>query len=168
MKLKYLFLLLSFPLLFWGCDQSDDVEKIFIGKSWKLVDIMQDRRDPQPVDYWGNGSDREDAWKRSMELKQKAGNYTITLDGWAQDGSINGTFTGYVTSTSVSGTWSANGKDNSFSFSPQSGNDQDVLGNAFIRALGTAYKYSGTDAHLMIYFKDSTLKGYLSFTAVKN
>lgn len=164
---KIYLLLLLLPFCFSGCDQADDVAGIFTGKTWKLTMIYRDGDGSKPApaaDYWGGD---EAARDKSIEKLGKEGTFTITFDGFENDGVINGSYTGYATNTNIAANWEANGKTNTFTTTQEEKNDSDVLGIAFIKALKNAYKYEGDYNSLSIYFKEGTQEKYLLFRKEK-
>lgn len=169
MKLKYILpLLLLLPILS-ACNQTDDVIEIFTGKKWKLTGIYYDKgsKPDACMDYWSNN----EAWEASNKLFEKEGTFIITFSG-VEDGDIGlGEYNGYATSSSIKGSWQADGKNNSFNVSGQAnpGSNEDILGKAYINALINADKYEGDTSNLRIYFEDKNKKDrrYLMFHVVK-
>ncbi|MDL2305916.1 DUF4847 family protein [Bacteroides sp. OttesenSCG-928-D19] len=160
-KTKYLF---TIALLLigtaTGCDQADDVTGIFTEKTWKLTNIYLDDNSFPPElsrDYWDNEAAQVQSYKR---LNDK-GTFTIRFEGFETDNQISGSYTGYATSTNISGNWNANGKSNKFETDQESKVDKDPLGVAFINALKTAYKYEGNYDDLQIFFMEGKRKKYL-------
>lgn len=166
MKLKYILpLLLLLPVLS-ACNQEDDVIDIFTKKTWKLNFICNSKGDICIDDYFTNVS--AEVKKASMDKLRKDGNFTINFTGAEINGDVTGTYSGRATSSTISGDWRANGKDNTFTISKQANpnNNEDLLGKVFINALINAYKYEGdTNGNLTIYFEDKDRKDkrYLVF-----
>lgn len=149
---RWLLLLLAILPLAVGCNDEDDLQEIFTGKTWKLTFISRDDQNTQ-YDFWnGNETTRQ----KSMELLGRGDTYTLFFEMGAINQSTGGSFSGKAVSATVSGNWSADGKDNSFSFGQLrvSGTESDVLSQAFITALNTAYRYAGDTNNLYIYYKD--------------
>jgi hypothetical protein len=159
MKLKHIILIsLLLPAL-GACNQTDDVIKIFTGKTWKLTNVNDGGGDCTR-EYFSN----EAQWEESMKLLSDKGNFVITFTGAEVNGEVIGTYLGRAARTAISGKWKANGENNAFSISEQAepSNSEDVLGRVFIRALINAYKYEGdTAGNLTIYFKESGTEKYL-------
>lgn len=151
---RWLLLLLAILPLMVGCNDEDDLQEIFTGKTWKLTFISRDDQNKQ-YDFW-NGN--ETALQASMKLLERSDTYTLFFEMGAINQSTGGSFSGKVVSATVSGNWSADGKDNSFSFGQLrvSGTESDVLSKAFITALNNAFQYVGDSHNLYIYYKDGT------------
>ena len=165
MKTKHLlFLLLLFPLLS-GCNNTDDLSSIFLGKTWKLTDILE-KDLSSSSDYW-NGN--QSAESTSRELVKQGDNCTITFNGTIAGNTINGKISGRATSTTFSGTWRADGESRTFSASATSPSvDSDVLGRAFLDGLNNkATSYSGDENNLYIYFKEGQKTKCLLFHVQK-
>lgn len=162
MKTKYLFFLaLLFPLLS-GCNDTDDVARIFLGKTWKLTNIMEGSLPSN--DYW-NGN--EAAQAASIALIQEGDNCTIKFSGTITGNIIIGTTSGRATSTAFSGTWRVDGESRTFSSATSTTTDSDVLGKAFLDGLNNATSYSGDENNLYIYFKEGQKTKYLLFHVQK-
>lgn len=160
MKTKYLlFLILLFPLLS-GCNDTDDIAKIFLGKTWKLTNIMEGGSPSN--DYW-NGN--KEAQAASIALIQAGDNCTIRFSGTITGDIIIGTIAGTATSTTFSGKWRADAESRTFSSNATaSSTDNDVLGRAFLEALNNkAISYSGDENNLYIHFKEGQKTKYLLF-----
>ncbi|MDR0746014.1 MAG: DUF4847 domain-containing protein [Mediterranea sp.] len=159
MKSKYIIsLLLVLPVL-GACNQTDDVIKIFTGKTWKLNFVNDSKGDCTKGYFLA-----EAQWERSMKLLSEKGNFVITFTGAEIDGEVIGAYGGRAAGTPISGKWKANGENNAFRISGQAapGNNEDVLGRVFINALINAYKYEGdTAGNLRIYFKEGNVDKYL-------
>ena len=159
MKIKHIIPLLLLPVL-GACSQTDDVIKIFTGKSWKLTNINDSGGEDCTRGYFSN----EAQWEESMKLLSEKGNFVITFTGAEVDGEVIGAYNGRTARAAISGKWKANGKNNAFEISGQAapGNSEDVLGKVFVHALINAYKYEGdTAGNLTIYFKENRADKYL-------
>lgn len=157
MKTKHLlFLVLLFPLLS-GCNDSDDIAKIFLGKTWKLRDIIEGKKSS---DYWDGDKEAEAA---SRELMEQENNCTLKFSGTITGNTINkGTISGKAINNSFSGTWDVDGESRAFStadITPST--DSDVLGQAFLYGLSHATSYSGDESNLYIYFKEGGKSKFL-------
>lgn len=147
-------LLLAALLLLGGCDNTDDVTAIFLGKTWKLTGIFDGSG---TVDFWPtlSGEDKIKAQNEADALKNKEGNCVLAFTEGVEDGNnISGTFNakGIGSGSNVSGTWSANGKNNQFSASFSGGSDSNVIGNNFLIGLRSADEYSGDIYNLKIHY----------------
>ena len=136
-------LLLLLPL-FSGCNDSDDLQGIFTGKTWKLTYInLKDKGG------WMNGF-RE---KSIKILNEKQESDTITFTGTEEDNRIsNGAVKGRIITADLTGTWSANGKNNEFHASVTNVNENDDLAKEFIKGLNNASSYIGDDNGLFLYY----------------
>ena len=136
-------LLLLLPL-FSGCNDSDDLQGIFTGKTWKLTYInLKDKG------RWMNGFSE----KSIKILNENQESYTITFTGTEEDNRIsNGAVKGRIITADLTGTWSANGKNNEFHASVTNVNENDDLAKEFIKGLNNASSYIGDDNGLFLYY----------------
>ena len=136
-------LLLLLPL-FSGCNDSDDLQGIFTGKTWKLTYInLKDKGG------WMNGFSE----KSIKILNENQESYTITFTGTEEDNRIsNGAVKGRIITADLTGTWSANGKNNEFHASVTNVNENDDLAKDFINGLNNASSYIGDDNGLFLYY----------------
>ena len=136
-------LLLLLPL-FSGCNDSDDLQGIFTGKTWKLTYInLKDKGG------WMNGFSE----KSIKILNENQESYTITFTGTEEDNRIsNGAVKGRIITADLTGTWSANGKNNEFHASVTNVNENDDLAKEFIKVLNNASSYIGDDNGLFLYY----------------
>lgn len=136
-------LLLLLPL-FSGCNDSDDLQGIFTGKTWKLTYInLKDKGG------WKNGFSE----KSIKILNENQESYTITFTGTEEDNRIsNGAVKGRIITADLTGTWSANGKNNEFHASVTNVNENDDLAKEFIKGLNNASSYIGDDNGLFLYY----------------
>ena len=136
-------LLLLLPL-FSGCNDSDDLQGIFTGKTWKLTYInLKDKGG------WMNGFSE----KSIKILNENQESYTITFTGTEEDNRIsNGAVKGRIITADLTGTWSANGKNNEFHASVTNVNENDDLAKEFIKGLNNASSYIGDDNGLFLYY----------------
>lgn len=156
--LKVLGLLLLLPM-FSGCNDTDDVAGIFTGKTWKLTYITV-KDSHQMFNFWGNDNK---AREQSMKLLDETGRYVITFNGMEESNIITGTLSGTVITSTFTGSWSANGKDNQFNASIQGGNESsDILAKNFIEGLNNATSYGGDERNLYLYYKPSGSQQTLS------
>ena len=136
-------LLLLLPL-FSGCNDSDDLQGIFTGKTWKLTYInLKDKGG------WMNGFSE----KSIKILSENQESYTITFTGTEEDNRIsNGAVKGKIITADLTGTWSANGINNEFHASVTNVNENDDLAKEFIKGLNNASSYIGDDNGLFLYY----------------
>ena len=136
-------LLLLLPL-FSGCNDSDDLQGIFTGKTWKLTYInLKDK-----------GGRMNGFSEKSIKiLNENQESYTITFTGTEEDNRIsNGAVKGRIITADLTGTWSANGKNNEFHASVTNVNENDDLAKEFIKGLNNASSYIGDDNGLFLYY----------------
>lgn len=153
---RYIYGLLSTILLLStlsGCNNEDDVTAIFTGKTWKMTYIAEKGNESKMFDFWGKN---ETAYQNSMDALKNDANFLVTFEGGDINGTITGTFKGNVTTTDISGNWTANGENQTFTTSNiKSGNDKDTfLGKQFIYGLTNAKKYKGDTDNLFIYYEE--------------
>ncbi|WP_321480990.1 DUF4847 family protein [uncultured Bacteroides sp.] len=148
MKYKHLLLVAFLLPILSGCNNSDDVARIFLDKTWQLTDILEGN---SSSDYWNGNKEAKEA---SLKLIGVGDNFTITFTGTVDGNSISGALSGKATSTTYTGNWRANGEKNTFISSANPITDRDVLGRAFLDALNHATSYSGDENNLYIYFKE--------------
>ena len=86
-----------------------------------------------------------------------------TFNGMEESNIITGTLSGTVITSTFTGSWSANGKDNQFNASIQGGNESsDILAKNFIEGLNNATSYGGDERNLYLYYKPSGSQQTLS------
>jgi hypothetical protein len=169
MRFSYLWIFVLFFSFFVGCNQTDDLKGIFMGKTWKLTEIRYDNGEVCK-DYWVTASGGFDQGAFDGSYKQKAVRdcFTLILSGMENDGKASGQYTGRATSVALSGNWSADGESRTFQTSSQSMEiDRDVLGRAFANAIKNAEFYSGDYDNLTIYFKEGQVRKYLLMHVLK-
>ena len=159
MKNRCLFILLCILPMLCGCNESDDVVRIFTGKTWKLTDVLDGGTYPiignsydasSNPGYWSSNEAKE----ASIKLLETENNFTITFTGVLTNKTISGGISGRAASTSFTGSWSADAESNYFTAKPSSTSDNDALGKAFLNGLNNATSYEGDENNLYIYFKE--------------
>ena len=86
-------------------------------------------------------------------LNENQESYTITFTGTEEDNRIsNGAVKGRIITADLTGTWSANGKNNEFHASVTNVNENDNLAKEFINGLNNASSYIGDDNGLFLYY----------------
>jgi Domain of unknown function (DUF4847) len=133
MKQLILMLLMLLPIVS-GCNDTDDVQSIFTGRSWKLTYIT-----PKNKQAWYKFTDVTDEIYKQYDPVTGSKSFVISFDGTASDGVISGNMSG-TGSTTLGGTWSANGKTNAFSAK-------------IVEGLKNATSYTGDNNNLFIYFE---------------
>lgn len=150
---KALWLLLLLPL-FSGCNDSDDLQSIFTGKTWKL----------SYINYKDNGGMMEGFSKESMKIfNENKEAYTIIFTGTEEDSRISGSISGRVITSDIKGTWSANGKNNEFHANIGDAIGPDDLSKKFVEGLKNASSYTGDEKGLFLYYKSGQQTYVLAF-----
>ena len=159
-KLTYLLLLLLLPLL-GGCDTEDNVLEIFTGKTWKLTYIALEGQH-QMFDFWNEDTDA--AW-RSLQLLEQGSTFIIEFNGSETADYVGGDFEAQAVNRSITGNWAANGASRELSLNNlrTSGNDSDILAQAFLTGLQNAVRYSGDSQYLYIYYEDGQTTKCMAF-----
>ena len=159
-KLTYLLLLLLLPLL-GGCDTEDNVLEIFTGKTWKLTYIALEGQH-QMFDFWNEDTD---AARRSLQLLEQGSTFIIAFNGSETADYVGGDFEAQAVNRSITGNWAANGASRELSLNNlrTSGNDSDILAQAFLTGLQNAVRYSGDSQYLYIYYEDGQTTKCMAF-----
>ena len=159
-KLTYLLLLLLLPLL-GGCDTEDNVVEIFTGKTWKLTYIALEGQH-QMFDFWNEDTD---AAQRSLQLLEQGSTFIIEFNGSETADYVGGDFEAQAVNRSITGNWAANGASRELSLNNlrTSGNDSDILAQAFLTGLQNAVRYSGDSQYLYIYYEDGQTTKCMAF-----
>ena len=159
-KLTYLLLLLLLPLL-GGCDTEDNVLEIFTGKTWKLTYIALEGQH-QMFDFWNEDTD---AARRSLQLLEQGSTFIIEFNGSETADYVGGDFEAQAVNRSITGNWAANGASRELSLNNlrTSGNDSDILAQAFLTGLQNAVRYSGDSQNLYIYYEDGQTTKCMAF-----
>ena len=159
-KLTYLLLLLLLPLL-GGCDTEDNVLEIFTGKTWKLTYIALEGQH-QMFDFWNEDTD---AARRSLQLLEQGSTFIIEFNGSETADYVGGDFEAQAVNRSITGNWTANGASRELSLNNlrTSGNDSDILAQAFLTGLQNAVRYSGDSQYLYIYYEDGQTTKCMAF-----
>lgn len=167
MKPKFLLIILFLLPFLSACNDTDDVGRIFTGKTWKLTYITAENTN-EMFDFW-NGD--KSAKTVSTNILNQSNNYTLTFTGTEDKQIITGSFNGNVIKNiAVSGDWTADGESNKFSISKfkSSGSDSDKLAIAYIDGLQNADSYSGDENNLYLYFTYEQIRLRLVFAPKKN
>lgn len=149
-------LIMLLPLIS-GCNNSDDVESIFTGKTWKLTYItLKDKH--EMFNFWGSDSG---ARTKSIEALRTGGNFSITFNGAVTGDMIRGSLKGRAIKSEFNGDWSANGKTNQFGASIGSTSEDDILAKRFMEGLKAANSYNGDERNLYIYYTPEGANGQI-------
>ena len=144
-------LILLLPLLLGSCNNSDDVQKIFTGRTWKLtyITVKNGRgwyRFPGVIDNIYN----------SYEPTNGSRSFIIEFTGSTEDNVINGDFNASGTAT-MKGTWWANGVNNDFGTSVKSSSitepSRDTLAKYIVEGITKATSYGGDTKNLFLYYE---------------
>lgn len=152
---KILFSLLALPMaLLCGCNQEDDINEIFAnGQTW----------------HWSSSYNADRDWKNDNKVTEtlseddkKYINQASKQDVFIIQFSDDGTVEGKGESFTFSGTWSADGKDNSFSIrlkinrTPSAGRDA-----TFYKEITEAKFYRGDSKTIKLF--DGEKKHFIQF-----
>lgn len=153
MKTKILFLLLAFFPLLSGCNDSENVKLLVVGKNWRLSSFYYKDNDPIL-----------DRYPTANEILK------ANPDGFYIKFNENNTFSGKAINCSFSGTWSGNGSSNDFSMNITSsaGSDNTQIAIDFINAIKNAYSYKADENLLVIYYRYGVRDESMSFYVKKN
>ncbi|MCD8293071.1 MAG: DUF4847 domain-containing protein [Prevotellaceae bacterium] len=147
-------LALLLPLL-GGCNNSDDVELIFNGKSWKLARLTDDGSADAFYDgLWSTDAQRQS----SIEALSQSGYFTVQTTCTNEDGTLTGTLSAHAITGSISNavlTVDASTRKLSID-GTISGSESDPLGIAFLEGLQGVYKYEGDTHNLTLYYKNGS------------
>ena len=152
--LPYLFFISLLPLM-GSCEQEDNLETIFLGKTWKLTGIYREKKDVQ-ITTCGSEVTIE-CLEEFEKFKNTSGYFTLVFGSLEQ-------LSGRAAAATFEGRSSINSKNREFdaSVSP-SLSETDAYSNEFITGINSAYKYWGDIRTLKLYYKVGTEKRYLLF-----
>lgn len=157
MKNKWLLLFVLLLPLLSGCNDTDDVQKIFTGKTWKL-NYITTKDGHEMYDFWGNN---EAGRKESMKSLAQKGTYRIKFEGATKDDVISGNISGTVVVSALNGTWRANAQNQEFRANAKVGKETDILAKKFYEILNQANSYSGDENNLYLYFENLSMVFYV-------
>ena len=157
-KIVCLFMLLP---LFAGCNDTDDVAAIFTGKTWKLSFIARDGETRMYEPFWGISKEE------TIKKLSQANTYTIKFEGIVEGDVIEGKINGTTVTSNLSGTWSANAKNNGFNATIKGQSDNDKLAENFLEGINAAASYQGDENNLYLIYKNSKGKFRMFFRVVK-
>lgn len=167
MKPKFLLFILLFLPFLSACNSTDDVGRIFTGKTWKLTRICEENTYDM-VNLWSDNAQKT----ASMGLLNKENNFVITFDGTEDKSLITGTFNGRGANKSYNNsTWRANGESNEYKttkFESQGSKETDILAKVYIEGIESATRYSGDENNLYLYFTYENKTIRLAFGVKKN
>lgn len=125
-----LFLFVSHVLI--SCDKEDDINSIFVGKTWYIT-----------------GATINGSVINGEVLKELYASPSSYMIHFSSDNTFNGVL---VAGSSIAGTWNANGKKNTFSFHFTKSNDvnNSSLSNNLFNILKNASLYNGDVNNVII------------------
>jgi hypothetical protein len=129
-----------------GCNDTDDVQSIFTGRSWKLTYITA-----KNTQSWYKFSDVTEEVYKQYDPVSGTKSFVISFSGTTTDGVITGDFSGTGTAT-MSGSWTANGKSNYFSANVTRSSATDALAKKIVEGMKKATSYGGDNNNLYLYF----------------
>lgn len=153
MKKKYFLLLLALLPFIYGCNNEDDIGEIFSG-AWKLNNfyLTSDWKDDDERIPVYNPANTED--RKILDQINQPGKFTINFS--------ENEFTGVPDNGVFSGTWQANGKNNTVYINIKSGGSSaDAIGKKYLDALRNVRYYSGDSNYLRLYPEDRS--SYIQF-----
>lgn len=156
MKNKWFILLMLLLPLVSGCNDTDDVQKIFTGKTWKL-NYITTKNGHEMYNFWGNDGAAAAARIESIKLLSNSNTYLVNFSGATTDDIIKGSISGNVITSSLNGTWSANAKSKDFKASVSSGKETDILAKKFIEILNQADSYTGDANNLYLHYENLSM-----------
>lgn len=127
MKSKFLFLLILIIPFIQGCNNTDDLETILVGKTWRLSSFYDSKGEVIPYDG-------------AKELfENNPSSFVITFH--------ESTFSGKALNKTFSGTWKGDGNTNSFSFyiDKTTGSDSEQIAIDFFNAIKDVDSYRNAD-----------------------
>ena len=151
---------LMLPLLFGSCNNTDDVQSIFTGRTWRLSYIAQKGKNGMldPYRFSDVTQTNYNAWDASTGDRS----FRIDFDGTTTDNVIAGTFDGFG-SVTMTGTFQADGKNNEF-LSRVTKSSQSVSSDNYakkiIEGMKNANSYTGDNNNLYIYFEYQSAQQY--------
>lgn len=102
-----------------------------------------------------------------MEYVSAAGNYQLTFEGATTDDDISGNVNGKVVASTLTGSWTANGKDQKFRAAVKTNiQEPDILAKKFVEGLNKAESYKGDEKNLYIYYQSGQQTLCLVFHAL--
>ena len=162
-NISYLLLLLTlFPALS-SCDNEDDVEAIFNGKTWKLSRLTT-KGSSAPF-YPGIWKNEEEEKKSKDRLRE--GSCTIVFNSVNVNGEITGTADANGFSARIeNATLKIDGKERTLSIIGKiSGSESDPLAKAFLLGLRKVSSYEGDSNSLTLYFEDENTTKVIGLSA---
>lgn len=151
MRLRNILYILCTLPFFWGCNNEDNIDEIFVSGPWYVVNYFTkadwNKRNGEPV-YKLDTSEGQEALK-VVQL------FTLTF-------SDDGTFKGTMQNANFEGTWNADGKNRSVHFTIKGNPNTSLrLNKELIETLKNAAFYQGDSNVLMLGPSDK--RSYIQF-----
>lgn len=149
MKTKILVLLLAILPILSGCNNTENLKGLIVGKTWRLSCFMYN---DDLITRYPNADDIS---------KNNPNSFYLNFNE-------NNTFNGKAINCSFSGTWSGDGKTNDFSINitnSAGSDDSQIIAADFIKAVKAAYSYKGDDNIISIYYKYNGRNEHMVFKA---
>lgn len=149
MKNKIIFLLLTVIPFLGGCNNTEDLKGLIVGKTWRL-DCF----------YYKSGDAILDRYPTANKILENNPN------GFYLKFNENNTFTGQAINSSFSGTWTGNSRSNDFSMTITQiagSDDSQAIASDFVKAVSGAYSYKADENILTIHYSYSGRNEYMSF-----
>ncbi len=146
--------LLLLPLLLNSCNDTDDVEGIFTGRTWKFNYIAQDGKNGLLDPY--RFSDVTQSNYNSYSNGSKS--FTLDFEGSTTNDITMGDFVGSG-SVTMKGNWQADGKNNEMKTTVSTSkvlDSADNLGKKIVEAMKSIDSYKGDNNNLYLYFDYNT------------
>lgn len=147
-----------------GCNDTDDVQKIFTGKTWKMTNITRGKKD-QGRWFSFPGVTEKDYESYNPTTGSRA--FRLSFEGTTLDDVISGKFSSVTpTSVTMNGTWNANARSNAFhaNIEKSASSSGDALGKFIIEAIQNATSYEGDEFNLFLYYEYNNEVLYIAFT----
>jgi hypothetical protein len=128
-------LLLLLPMLWWSCSTEDDVDTIFESGTWRMVNYFTQAD-------WKKGTGKPLYTGVTNSNLKVISEFTLVFNK-------NGTLTGTVQNGTLSGKWTAEGKNRTVHITVSSV-PSSSLNRAFVEALENAVYYKGDSNYLML------------------
>lgn len=149
-KISLLLILTCIVTLFSGCNNTENVKELVVGKTWRLSCF-----------YYKNGNKAIDRYPNADKILMD------NLNGFYVQFYENNTFEGKGAKSRFSGTWRADGKSNEFSINvtQQEGTETETIAIDFINAVKGVVSYKCDYYNLSLYYKDKN--EYMTFYVKK-
>lgn len=147
-----------------GCNDTDDVQKIFTGKTWRMTNITRGKKDDGKWFTFPGVTEKD---YESYDPVKGSRAFRISFEGSTLDDVISGKFNNVSPSAiSINGSWNANARNNDFhaNVEKSSSSSGDALGKYIIEAIQKATSYEGDEYNLFLYYEYNNEVLYIAFT----